>query len=416
MKVQLTNNDFNKLWFGETISMFGAQLTTLAIPLVAVILLNASPMEMGLLTAFSTLPFFLFSLFIGIIVDNNKRKPLLIIANIGSMIFLTNIAIFYWFDLLTIYILCIIQFLLASMAVLFELTYLSYVPSLVEKENLSGSNSKLEGSRAVAQMGGPGLGGILIQVFSAPVAIIIDVFSYLISTISLFAIRTEEDVVKSNGKIKIFSQIKEGLLVLIKHKILMSISSATALLNFFGSAFAALYVIYVVENLLISPTLLGIILGLGSVGALIGAFIATVITKKMGIGKSILIGSLFSGLGVIIVPLAPDTLLVSTPLLILAQLFIGLGGTIYFISQVTLRQTITPTNLLGRVNASNRFITRGFMPLGAILGGALASVLNIKIALLIISLGAFTPALFIGLSPIIKIFSTKDAIDNYKVG
>jgi MFS family permease len=409
------NNDFNKLWFGETVSMFGAQISMLAIPLLAVMLLEATPMEMGILTACGSFPFFLFSLFIGAIVDNHKRKPLLIIANIGSFTFLTMIVSLYWFSLLTMNTLYILQFLLASMAVLFELTYLSYVPSLVDKDKLSTSNSKLEGSRAVAQMGGPGIGGILVEILSAPFALITHACSYVVSTISLLLIKKEEQVVKSAQNKSVFGQIKEGLSVLVKNKVLLSITSTTALLNSLKSSFSAVYIIYVVEMLSINSSLLGIIVGIGSVGALIGASITTFLTKKVGIGKSILTGCLFYCLGIIIVPFIPATPYVSTVFLIIAQFFTALGGTIYFISQVTLRQTITPNNLLGRVNASNRFISRSFAPFGALLGGALASFLSVKMALLIIAVASLIPIVFMLASPIMRIHSVEDATDKYKI-
>jgi MFS family permease len=402
-------NDFNKLWFGETISMFGAQISMLAIPLLAVTLLDASPMEMGILIACGLFPFFLFSLFIGVIVDNNKRKPLLIIANIGSFTFLLMIVLLYWFGLLTMNILYILRFLLASMAVLFELTYLSYVPSLVGKGKLPTSNSKLEGSRAVAQMGGPGIGGILVEILSAPFALIIHTCSYVVSTISLLLIKKQEKIVKSKQDKHIFGQIKEGLSVLIKNKILLSITSNTALLNSLTSAFTAVYVLYVVEILSINSGMLGMIIGIGSIGALVGASITTVLAKKVGIGKSILIGCLCYCLGIIIIPFIPAIPYVSTVFLIIAQFFSALGGTIYFISQVTLRQTITPNNLLGRVTASNRFISRSFAPFGALIGGALASFLSIKMTLFIIAVASLVPIIFLLFSPIMKVHSVQDA-------
>lgn len=240
-------NDFSKLWLGKSISMFGAQISTLAIPLTAVLVFHASPSEMGILQALNTLPFFIFSLFIGAVVDQYKKRPLLIMANLGSILFLCTIPLFFWLELLTMSIVYIVTFLVATMAVIFELAYLSYLPSLVNKNELSSGNSKLEGSRAVAQMAGPSVAGILIQLVSAPLAILFNALTYIVSIVSLSFIKKNEAPPIKKQKQNIFLQIKQGLEALLKHPILRALSSSTALLNFFGSAFAALYLIYVVK-------------------------------------------------------------------------------------------------------------------------------------------------------------------------
>ncbi|OPD56276.1 MFS transporter [Bacillus anthracis] len=396
----IRNNNFSKLWIGETVSMLGSQISTLAIPLTAVLFLNASAKEMGIMQMMATLPFFMFSLFIGVLVDNMKRKPLLILANIGSFLLLASIPLLYWSSLLTITILFMIQFLIACMTVLFELTYLSYLPTLVERENITECNSKLEGSRAVSQIAGPSIGGVLVQFFSAPFAIILDAFSYIISTIFLLLIDKKEEQSQKKEKVRVFFQIKEGLIILVKNPILCSLSISTALLNFFGSAFSSLYVIYTVKSLSLNASLLGIIIGIGSIGALLGASIATKLNKILGLGNTIIVSCLISGFGVMLVPLTSTNIMITVPILILSQLLIGLGGTMYFISQVSLRQATTPDHLMGRVNASNRFISRGFMPIGALLGGVLGGIIGVKLTLILVSIGALSPAVWTMFTPV----------------
>ncbi|MFC5775871.1 MFS transporter [Ectobacillus antri] len=397
-------SDFSKLWVGETISMLGSQISTLAIPLTAVVFLNASPKEMGIMQAMATLPFFLFSLFIGVLVDNRKRRPILIMSNIASLVLLASVPLLYWLDTLTISILVIVQFFIASMAVIFELTYLSYLPTLIDKDKITECNSKLEGSRAVAQIAGPSAGGLLVQIFSAPFAIIIDSLSYLFSVIFLMQIDKKEEAPQKPNKVKVFRQIGEGIITLVRNPILRSLSVSTALLNFFGSAFSSLYVIYVIKNLSINSSSLGIIVGIGSIGALVGATIATKLNKIIGIGNTIILASLISGLGVILVPAITTTnFLILVSILVLSQICIGLGGTVYFISQVSLRQAVTPNHLMGRVNASNRFISRGLMPVGALLGGIIGEVVGVKYTLILISIGAFSPAIWTLFTPVKKL-------------
>lgn len=411
MGFKITN--FNKLWIGETISLLGSQITILAIPLTALIYLDASPTAMGLLQAMSSLPFFLFALFIGVLVDNRRRKPILMSSNMISCILLMLIPILFWLDILSIPLLLILQFLLATMTVVFELTYLSYLPSLINKEEITSSNSKLEGSRAIAQVTGPSMGGLLIQLITAPFAIMVNILTYFISVLFLASITKKEDPPQRTHDVNIFRQIAEGLLTLIKNEILRSLSISTALLNFFGSAFSALYLIYVVKNLSINPTTLGTILGIGSIGALLGAGFANRINNKLGIGYTIIISTLISGFGVMLIPLiSTDNLFITFPALVFSQVCIGFGGTVYFISQVSLRQAITPNHLLGRVNASNRFISRGLMPLGAFLGGLAGELLSVKTALIIISLGAFSPAIWTLLTPVKNIKKLSDINDN----
>lgn len=409
-------NDFSKLWLGESISMFGAQISTLAIPLTAVLVFHASPSEMGILQALNTLPFFIFSLFIGAVVDQYKKRPLLIMANLGSILFLCTIPLFFWLELLTMSIVYIVTFLVATMAVIFELAYLSYLPSLVNKNELSSGNSKLEGSRAVAQMAGPSVAGILIQLVSAPLAILFNALTYIVSIVSLSFIKKNEASPIKKQKQNIFLQIKQGLEALLKHPILRALSSSTALLNFFGSAFAALYLIYVVNTLAIGPSLIGLIVGLGSLGALLGAFTATKLNNNLGLGSTLLLATLSSALGMLCVPLAPSSsTLFTIPILMLSQLLIAFGGTVYFISQVSLRQSITPSHLLGRVNASNRFISRGCMPLGGVMGGILGGTIGLKFTLILMAFGAITPAIVIALSPVYRVKKIDDVQEAYKI-
>jgi MFS family permease len=407
------NKNFQLLWYGQTISLFGSQISMIAIPLTAVTILNATSFQMGILQALHSLPFFLFSLFVGVWIDRTKRKPFLLYTNVISAALLLTIPFLYFFGILNIYHLYVVIFLTATTSMIFELAYLSYIPSVVPTNHLAAANSKLEASRSISSIAGPSLAGGLIAILTAPFATIIDAISFLISTILIHFVNSDEQIHPTNNK-NIFKAIKEGLAIILKEPIFKSITFSTAILNFCGSAFGAVYILYVVNFLGISSFSLGLILGLGSVGALLGSFITNKFIQSLGIGKTLMVSCIFILFGSIIVPLIPAQVNPYTKLILLCfgQLLSSIGSTVYFITQVSLRQTITPNHLLGRVNASNRFISRGFMPIGAFSGGILGSWISIKLTLLIFGFGFILSAIILLLSPVAKL---KEMTEGYKI-
>jgi MFS family permease len=264
--------DFLKLWTGESISLLGSQITFLALPLTAVTWLEATPFEMGLLGALEFAPFLLFSLVAGVWADRLPRRPILIIANIGRALLLGSIPLLALNDRLTMDYLYVIAFGVGLLTVFFDVAYQSYLPVLVAREQLVEGNSKLEGSRSVAEIGGPALAGGLVQAFTAPIAIAVDAVSFLFSAFFLGLIRRREETGHSAGKWKpMWGEIREGLDVVFHSPILCSIAGCTATNNFFSNVRFAVLTIYAVRELGIEPGLLGIIFAVGSVGALIGA-------------------------------------------------------------------------------------------------------------------------------------------------
>jgi MFS family permease len=410
---KMSNKNFYLLWYGQTVSLFGSQISVIAVPLTAVTLLNATSWQMGVLQALGSLPFFLFSLFVGVWIDRAKRKPFLLYANIISALLLLTIPLLYFLGILHMHHLYIIIFLTATASMIFELAYLSYMPSIVATKHIAKANSKLEASRSISSIAGPSLAGWLISILTAPFAIIIDVLSFLISSILISFIKSNEQVQPTKSQ-NLFQSIKEGLVIILKEPIFKSITFSTAILNFCGSAFGAVYILYLVKSLEISSFYLGLVLGAGSAGALLGSFVTNPLIVRLGIGKSLIVSCLMIVFGSIIVPPIPIhvNLYVKFLLLCLGQLFSTIGSTVYFITQVSLRQTITPNHLLGRVNASNRFISRGFMPIGAFAGGILGSWISIKLTLLIFGFGFVLSAIILLLSPVAKL---KEITEEYKI-
>lgn len=392
--------DFMKLWMGQTVSQFGAQITLLALPLTAVLLLHASPAQMGILGAMEMAPFLLIGLFAGVYVDRVRRRPLLVAADVGRALLLATVPAMAALHVLVMPILYALGFLVGSLTVLFDVAYQSYLPALVSRKTLVEGNSKLEMSRAVAQIGGPGFAGVLIQWVTAPMALAANALTYVVSVVSLLWIRGEEPPAAPSGGKGVWADIGEGLTVLVGSPLLRSIAGCTATANFFGSASTAVFMLYVVHQVGLTPGLLGLVLAAGSAGALAGAAGASRIAGWLGLGRTIWMSSAVGAVGALLVPLATRPLSWGIPVLVVAYLLQSVGATIYNVNQVSLRQAITPGRLLGRMNASMRFIVWGVMPLGSLLGGAAGTVLGLRPTLAIMAvLAAFAP-LWVYRSPV----------------
>lgn len=392
--------NFMKLWVGQTVSQFGSQLNIVAFPLIAVTLLHANAAQMGILGALGTLPFLLIGLFAGVYVDSVRRRPLLAMADCLRFVLVAAVPVLYFMHHLIIVDLYIVEFTVGCATVLFDLAYQSYLPSLISRDSLTDGNSKLELSRSTSQIAGPNLGALLVQVLSAPVCLVIDAASYLFSVVAILLIPNTETPPPPQANRKMWSQIREGLAWVFQNRILWSIAACTATSNFFGSLSNTVYVLYLVHGLKLTGAWLGVIYGIGSVGGLLGAIVATRLTKRLGLGRTIILAILFGTLSHLLVPLAPPAAAVAISVLIFSQT-IGWGCvTIYNINQVSLRQSITPNHLLGRLNASVRFIIWGSIPLGSLVGGWFGSRVGIYPTLWIGGIGAVFSVVWILLSPV----------------
>ncbi len=389
--------DFLKLWSAETISQVGSQVTGLALPLVAIITLDVSAFEVALLGVIEFAPFILISLPAGVWVDRMPRRPILIAGDLGRAALLATIPIAYAVDALTIWQLYVVGFLFGVLTVFFDVAYQSYLPALVERDQLVDGNSKLEISRSGAQLAGPALAGVLIQVLKAPLAILLDAISFLVSGLFVLAIRKHEDVPEREpGKSPLHgmrSELSEGLRYVLGHRYLRWIAASTASFNFFGNVMGAIFLVYAVRQLGLSAGAIGLVFAVGNVGYLAGALTANRIATKIGVGPAIVVGAM-TGLAALLIPLAPESSPI--PLLIASGVIIGFGVVVYNVTQLSFRQAITPERLLGRMNAVMRFIVWGVMPLGMLLGGLIASSFDLKTAIWVGAIGqafAFLPVL-----------------------
>jgi MFS family permease len=394
------HRDFRSLWAAETISVFGTGISQLALPLVAVITLEASAFEVALLGVIEFLPFILISLPAGVWVDRMRRKPILVTADIGRALLLASIPAAYWLDILTIWQLYVVGFVVGILTVFFDVAYQSYLPSLIARDQLVEGNSKLEISRSAAQLASPGLAGVLVEAIRAPGTVLLDAVSFFLSAIFLFRIRAEERAPTQEERQAgpgMKEEVKEGLRWVFGNPYLRWIAASTATFNFFGNIIFAVYLVYAVRTLDIRPGVLGLIFTISSIGYLSGALLANRLSRRFGVGPTIIIGAAGS-VATLLLAVAPESNPI--PFLIAAQAISGMGVPIYNITQVSFRQAITPERLQGRMNSVMRFIVWGVMPLGALLGGALASWVSLRFAIWVGAIGMSLAVLPVLLSPV----------------
>jgi MFS family permease len=396
--------DFLKLWTSQSISEVGSQISLLALPLTAVVVLHASAFEVAALSTIEFLPFILFTLPAGVLVDRLPRRAILIVGDAGRALLLGTIPFVHAFGGLTIWQLYAVGFVVGILTVFFDVAYQSYLPSLVERDRLVEGNSKLQVSSSAAQIVGPGLAGALIGVLTAPDAIVVDSLTFVASVCFLFAIRKRERFKRAaaeDERPRMKDEMLEGLRWVFGNSYLRAQAACTGSGNFFSSLIFAILIVYAVRRLHLSAGEIGLVFSLGNAGFLVGALTANRIGRALGVGRTTLLGSLLFGPGMILIPLAPRAH--PLPFLIGAQVLTSFGSVVYNITQVSFRQTITPERLQGRMNSVMRLLVWGTMPLGSLLGGALASTIGLHDAIWVGSIGACFSFVPIVLSPIITL-------------
>ena len=396
---------FRNLWIAETISQFGTQISLIALPVVAVLVLGATPFEVALLGTIEFLPFLLFTLPAGAWVDRLRRRPILILGDLGRAISLASIPVAYVLGVLGMPQLFVVGFVNGVLTVFFDVAYQSYLPALVERDELADGNGKLEISRASAQIAGPTLGGATVAVASAPTAIALDAVSFVASALFVLGIRKREPAperpVAADGRHpSLRSEVAAGLRYVLGHPHLRAIAASTGTSNLATNTAFATLPIFLYRELALDPAVVGVIFGVGNAGALLAAFTASRIARRFGVGPTI-VGSIAIGFpSLLLVPLAPTT----PPWLWIAlAVSVALGGfsaVVYNVNQVSYRQAITPDAMQGRMNATMRFIVWGTIPIGQILGGAIATATDVRTAIWVgVVLSAFA-VLPVALSPV----------------
>jgi MFS family permease len=403
----LRHPDFLKLWTGETISQFGTQVSNLAVPLIAALFLKVTPFEFGLIGTVEFLPFILLSLPAGVWVDRLHRRPILIVGDLGRAISLLSIPIAFELNVLTIWQLYAVGFINGCLTVFFDVSYQSYLPSLVERDEILEGNSKLEVSRSAAQLLGPGIAGFLIGILTAPIAVIVDSISFLGSAVFVFGIRKKEPPLEppktADGKHpSMRSEVKAGLNYVLNHPYLRYIAACTATSNLFSQFVFAILLLYLVQPPLnLGAEQIGLAFSLAAIGFLLGAVLANRFGKWIGVGPTIIASAVIFGPSAIFVAIAPPDLIM--PAAVLSLFLGGFGGAVYNINQVSFRQAITPPRMQGRMNATMRFIVWGTIPIGSILGGFLGGVIGLHQTIWIGAIGGAFSAVPLFFAPLLSL-------------
>ena len=397
--------DFLKLWAGESVSVFGSQVTVLAVPTVAILILHAGPFQVGILSALEFLAFPTLGLVAGVYADRLRRRPIMIICDIGRALALGSIPVAFLLNLLTLEQLYFVALLTGIFTVFFDVSYQSYLPALVDRPNLIEGNTKLEITRSTAQVAGPAAAGFLIQLIGGAKAVAVDAVSFFLSALALASITKPEPEPRpstASGASGFIPEMREGIDVVFRNPILWRIAACTATTNLGSNmVFGAVFLVFAYRQLHLSAGVVGVVFALSSVGALAGAFLAGWVARRLGIGPTLGVMVIVGGLALLATPLA----LVGVPAVILATTgFIeGLTIPIYNINQVSLRQAITPDRVQGRMNATMRTIVWGTIPLGAFIGGILGTSIGLVQTIVLGGILSTLAASWIVLGPVIRL-------------
>jgi MFS family permease len=397
------HHDFRQLWVGDTISQLGTQLSQLALPVLAVTVLHAGPRDMGLLTAAENLAFLVVGLPAGAWVDRWRKKRVLVGGDVVRAVVFGSIPLAWAFGQLTLVQLYVVALAAGVATVFFDVAYQSYLPSLVAGHQVVDGNAKLQASQSVAQVAGPAVGGALLRVVSAPLLVTADAASYALSALFVGRITHAEPPKLRADRRRMRIEIAEGLSFVVRHPLLVRITACTSISNLFSGVQQALLVLFVLDVLGLGPQTLGFVWALGALGGLAGALLTRRIVVVVGEGRTIPLSILVGGLFGVGVPLAALPSGAVAPTALLAAATVGWWGTtvVYNITQVSFRQRLCPPALLGRMNASVRFIVWGTVPIGGILGGVLGGSIGIVPTLWISVAGQLAAALPVLLSPLV---------------
>jgi hypothetical protein len=397
------NRDFAKLWAGETVSQIGTQVTLFALPLVAILTLKATVFEVGVLNALRFVPVIVVAVLAGVGLDRRRRRPVLITCSAASAVLIGLIPLAQLTGMLSLGLLYVVTLLVGTLSVCFDVGALSYVPYLVGRQHLIEANSKLQASTAFAGIAGPGLAGLLIGLITAPITLTVDAVSYLFSVAGLIAIRRPEPAPETGQRPSVRRSMAEGFRAVYGTRLLRVLLGQSATLNVGFGATSTIFTVYAVRTLGLTPLKLGIALGALQAGALLGALGAARVKRALGLGRTL-------AAAIVAVSASPLLLLAphsATPAAVAvfaaSWLGHGFGIAVWNVNTITLRQAVTPTRLLARMNATYRMLLFGALPVGAIAGGLLGTAVGLHTALIVAVIVLTVPIAWIFFSPVFRL-------------
>jgi MFS family permease len=406
------HSDFLKLWTGQSISELGSQVSGLAIPLLAALSLGASPLQFSLLGVLGFLPFILFALPAGVWVDRLRRRYILIVGDAARAVLLAIIPILWALHELQVWHLLVLEFVIGVFTVFFDVAYQSYLPALIEREDLIDGNSKIQLTASVASISGPPLAAGLMAVLGAANAILADCLSFVVSTVFMVSMRHREEPPKpepGQKHPKMWPQVKEGLNWVVRHPWLRPIAICTGTSNFFSTLSNAILILYLARTLGMSKSVIPIVYVAAPVGSILAGLFTNRVNARLGVGRTILATISVSSIAGLCYPLAPRSF--PLPVLMLGGALFGFGAVAYNITQVSLRQAITPERLQGRMNAAMRWIVWGTIPLGTLLGGGIATWFSLRTALWVGGIGNTLAIVPIAVSSVLKVQEMPEPVE-----
>ena len=397
----LRQPEFIKLWAAQSISQLGDQITLLALPLVAVLTLHASAAQMGFLVAAELMPHLLFSLLAGVWIERvQRRRRLMIVADLGRAVLLGSIPLAAALDMLTFPQLYGVAFCVGTFAVMFDISWSTLFITVVPRRDVVDANSKLSLSRSLSFVLGPSIAGFLVQLLTAPVTLLLDAFSYLGSALFLRRIRSQEPPIEEDGRESVLRSLRTGFAFVLRDEYIRPELLCVATINLFNFVFHAIFVLYATRELGVSPGLLGLVLGAGAVGGIAGALVAVRLERLVGLGPAFTLGSVRFPLPLVLIPLASGSETTIVIMLGVAEFFCSVGVMILDVNAGSLMLFRTPDRLRSRMSGTFRFVNMGIRPIGALIGGGLGTAIGLHTTLWIGVLGALAGVIFLVFSPI----------------
>ena len=396
------DRSFLALWSASTVSVFGSLITRTALPFAAILILEAGPLEISALRSAELIAGLVVGLFAGAWVDRLRRRPILIWADIGRAVLLASIPIAFVLGVLGLPQLLFVAFAAAVLTTFFDIADNAYLPTVVSREKLVKANSALTATGSVAEFSAFGIGGFLIEVFKAPIAIAIDAVTFVVSALLLATIRKKEPPpAPIADREPVLREIGDGMRIVFRSPVLRALALSNGGAHILWGIFGTSYLLFALEDLQLGPAAIGVIAAVGGIGSLAGAALAPRMVRRFGIGPTILLGMVGFLIGNTLIPLAPSgAVVLGAAFLITQQLFGDAFATVYEITQVSLTQASVGDRILGRVNATMGTFTTLLTLAGAIAGGIIAESWGLRAAFVVGLLGAAVGILFVWFSPI----------------
>ncbi|HEX5495458.1 MAG TPA: MFS transporter [Mycobacteriales bacterium] len=372
----LRQHDFRHLWAADAVSQLGTRISLLAVPLLAISTLHASTLQVSLLRTAQTVAFLLLGLPAGAWCDRMRRRPVLVAADLGRAALLGSVPLAAALGLLTLGQLYAVVLCTGALTVFFDVSHQSFLPTLVTRDRLVDANATLAGNLSVAAVAGPGLAGLLVQSLTAPSALLADAVSFLVSAGWLRSIRAVEPRPERAGRPHLRREIAEGLRFVLGHPILRPIAANGAIVLFFQSAQDGISVVFLVREVHLSPGVIGLLGTFGLLGAVVAALVARRVAAVLGQARALWLLSGVNGVGFLLFPLTDGGWRLGFYLA--GGLLTSFCIVVTSIIGVTFRQAACPPHLLGRANATMRFLFSGAVPLGSVIGGVLGTVVGLR--------------------------------------